>query len=399
MAIYATNNGAKAIFLFIAEILGYRTGTEQGKLERGQLAYVSNELLNLQYWPEEHIYQRTPEEQAEARKLAEEDRAQAFENIWLQRLYQDLDKAYGIEHTANIYKHRVIDGRPFDSVFAIKPNAHQWTVPIELDAGASMLQYIGVLTNDKRILTMTNMIGSPNLVDPWSCDGIPRALFKHAATPRLYGSSQAVHEIWQEWGHSYTLEQLSLMNQQFSGGAIGVADRFKDFIINNVSPRTIMNVRIWGENFDIECNRFRQVGTETRKYKLYDSTDKRENDLHHTITKAEPDLEQFRRYFVTLLIHHLDSRVANTVIGKYTEKYGSGIDIYDAFIINPEAALDVRTWYAEELEAIHRDRKTILSEFFSSIGISGNAQGEWERFMLNTEQLDAPFKCRHMALK
>lgn len=399
MAIYATDNGAMAIFLFIAEILGYRTGTEQGKIKRGQSAYVSNELIDLQYWASPNVYQLPPKERKLELKRAEEARASAFENIWLQRLYKDLDKAYGIEHTAPIHKRKVTEGKPFHKVFAIKPNSHQWIVPIELDAGASMLQYIGALTNDVRILTMTNMVGEPNLVDPWSCDGIPRALFKHAATPRLYGSSQAVHEIWQEWGHEYTLEQLQLMNRQFDVGAIGVANRFKDFIINNVSPHPHMKVRIWGEEFTIECNRFKQVGTVTRKYNIYDSTDKRTNDLHHTQTRAEPDLEQFRRYFVTLLIHHLDSRVANTVIGKYTEKYGSGIDIYDAFIINPEAAFDVRAWYAEELEAIHRDRKVILSEYFTSIGINGGAQGEWERFTSTIVPLTESFKCRHMALK
>lgn len=391
MAIYATNQGAHAIFLFIGEIFGYRTGTEQGKLDRGISAYLNDELLDLTYWPVDN----TPA----ALTKAEEDRASAYENIWLQRLYQDLDGAYGIKFTAPIYKKRVLDGADFDKVFVIKPDTYQWTVPIELDAGASMLQYIGVLTNDKRLLTMTNMIGSPNLVDPWSCDGIPRILYKHAATPRLYGSSQAVHEIWQSWNHEYTIEQLDLMNKQFDSGAIGIADKFKDFIISHVSPHPNMTVRIWGQNFDIECNRFKQVGTETRQYRIYDSSDKRINNLRHTKTRAEADLEQFCRYFVTLLIHHLDHRVADAVIGKYTEKYGSGIDIYDAFIINPEAALDVRTWYAEEMERIHAERKVILSEFFTSIGIGGNAQGAWEAFTAAIEQYTEQFKCRLMALK
>ena len=63
-----------------------------------------------------------------------------------------------------------------------------------------------------------------------------------------------------------------------------------------------MTVKIGSENFSIECNRYRQVGEVTTSYDIYDTADKSIRRLHHTATKKVADLDQFRRYFVTLLI-------------------------------------------------------------------------------------------------
>ena len=80
------------------------------------------------------------------------------------------------------------------------------------------------------------------------------------------------------------------------------------------------------------------------------------------------------------------------------EKYGWGIDIHDAFLVSPEAANDVRTWYAEALTEIYNNRETILSNYFVSIGIGAESQGDWERVKRMVKPLQS-FQCRKMALK
>lgn len=117
-----------------------------------------------------------------------------------------------------------------------------------------MLQYIGALLGDERLLTMTNCYGT-ELSDPWAFDGMPRIMFKHAATPRLYGSSRACYELWDDWKHEYTLEQVQAFNQELATGPLGLANQFKEFIINNVKPTERMAVNIGKETFSIECIR------------------------------------------------------------------------------------------------------------------------------------------------
>ena len=120
--------------------------------------------------------------------------------------------------------------------------------------------------------------------------------------------------------------------------------------------------------------------------------------MHHTRTKRVADLDQFRRYFVTLLIHNLDSQVADSIMSKVMDKYGWGIDIHDAFLVNPEAADDVRTWYAQAITDIYDNRASILANYFQSIGIGAEAQSNWERVKQMVKPING-FKCRKMALK
>ena len=47
-----------------------------------------------------------------------------------------------------------------------------------------MLQYMGILLNDKRLMEMTNVIGD-TLQDPWKLEGMSRLMLKTAATPML----------------------------------------------------------------------------------------------------------------------------------------------------------------------------------------------------------------------
>ncbi len=93
-----------------------------------------------------------------------------------------------------------------------------------------MLQYIGILLNDRRLMEMTNVIGD-TLQDPWKLEGMSRNMLKKAATPSLYGSSKTCNELWKQNGIKYTPENVALYNKEMAEGPFGVANMFKEFII------------------------------------------------------------------------------------------------------------------------------------------------------------------------
>jgi len=373
-----TKHGIKACMLFIAELNGFKSGTVKDKTHYGLHCWLTSKLHEPDY-------------------STEKGRSEAHENIWLERLYDGLDNHF---NATSIIKRKAQESREALLYLAKKHLSanYEWNIPLELDASASMLQYIGLLTNDHRLLEMTNVIGS-TLSDPWKFDGIPRTQFKHAATPMLYGSSKACHELWQDKKHNYTYEQVIAFNQELATGALGVANAFKEFLITNCKPSETMLVKIFNEEFNIECNRYKHIGDHTDIFKLYDSETGHAKTFHHTTVKKVADLEQFRRYFVTLLIHNLDSQVANTVIGKVMDKYGWGIDIHDAFIVHPNAALDVRRWYTAELTKIYENRTSILNNYFASIGIGAEAQAQWNKVKELVQPVQGAFKANLMALK
>lgn len=111
----ATIKGANAVYLFIAELNGYKTGTEAGKLAYGQQCYLTSALHDTDY-------------------STEAGQSSAHENIWLQRLYADLDKFYGLDTDSPVTP--ILKARGIASVTKRAVTAHKWTVPIELDASA-----------------------------------------------------------------------------------------------------------------------------------------------------------------------------------------------------------------------------------------------------------------------
>lgn len=366
----------ESIFLFVAELTGSfvpGSGNEEAKIACGEHDYVTNHLPVLDL-------------------NDEKDRKDLHELMWLERLYGELDDYFNVSAADGMMRYLAID------TGAYREDVYKWTVPLELDSAASMLQYEGLLLGDKRLLEMTNILGD-TLQDPWKLEGMSRLKLKKAATPMLYGSSQACHELWQSNGIKYTQEDIELYTNEMASGPFGLANLFKEFIINNASPKAEMSVHIGNEKFDISCNRFRNIGDTTKAYKAWDSVDKQYNVVLHTDTKKVPDLVQFKRYFITLLIHNLDSQVANTVIGKTMDKYGWGLSIHDAWIVSPAAAADVRKWYAEELTSIYENRKTILANYFKSIGITGAAMQQWETLKSKIVPVEGEFKAKLMGLK
>lgn len=261
-----------------------------------------------------------------------------------------------------------------------------------------MLSHIGLLLGDKRLLEMTNTSYTGTLTDPWHIEGTTRKKLKTVATPTTYGSSQEPHVLLQNAGLSYTLDELKVIRQAVYNGPIGLANLFKDFIIRWVKPQSEMQIQVYEDTFAVECNKFKNIGEVTVKYDIYDSIDKKIRRVLHTKTKRVPDLEQFRRWFVTGLIHSQDSQVLDFVMEQVMSAYGWGIDIHDAIIVCPEAASDTRNWYAEELQHIYDNRETILNNYFKSIGIGAEALGDWRHLMSKVETT-TDFKASPWALK
>lgn len=355
--VLATSKGAANIYLFVAELLGFKGGTLVDKEMYGLKAYEEREYLDLDL-------------------SIEKERADLFENIWLERLYDELEMFYSTTE-------------------------HYWSTPIELDASASMLSHMGLLLGDKRLLAMTNTLHTEGEVlnDPWFVESLRREQVKGVYMKKLYGSSQADHELLQNDNIAYTSDDLKVLAEQKRSGGFGIADDFKEFIIRWAKPSEAMRVNVYEDTFEVECNRFKNVGEYTLRYDIYDSVDNKIKRVAHTKTKRVPDLDQFRRWFVTGLIHSQDSQVLDFVMEKVMDKYSWGVDIHDAIIVSPEAANDVRNWYAEELQVIYDNRSTILERYFQSIGIRKEAMADWNAIMNKVQPVTEPFKASKWALK
>lgn len=298
------------------------------------------------------------------------------EKMWCERLYSDCDNFFGVP------------AEPMARTLAIELESYnpdyEWEVPIELDCKASMLQYIGALLGDKRLLEMTaaSHDGVSVLPDPWSLKDVSsRDAVKVPFTRRIYGSTKGITESLQSKKVKYTASDVIALEAELQHGPFGLANDFKDFVINHCNPAEEMTVNINGEIFDIACNKFHNVGEKMKRYDLYNSATDTYETVYNMSTVKKADLKSFRRYFMTLLIHNLDSQVMNVIMEKLMAKYGWGLDIHDAVICSPQSAADVRAWYAEELQAIYDNRKSILTSYFRSVGITAKSMPEWNRVM------------------
>jgi hypothetical protein len=351
----ATEKGLRNVYLFIAELAGYKSGTIDDKAAFGEQCY-NNRF------------------QHELDLSNEKDLKELPENIWLQRLYADVD--------------------------AYKANSnHKWVVPVEIDMSASVLGYIGLLLGDRRYIQRCNMLGD-SLQDAWAIEGIPNRKQAKTIMRQLYGSTMSPREMWNDMGIDYTHDEVIAFEKQLKDGELSAANAFKDFILNNVSPKAEMSIDIWGEPFTIKCNKWFNRGEVSIKYDLYDSRTGGIRRIIHTDTIKVPNLYAFRRFFVTLLIHHLDSRVADNTARVVFDTFNWVLPIHDAFILSPESADLAREVYANNLETIYRERNQILQEYFRSIGIPAKAIAEWKTIVMGkVEPLTEEFKCSKLVLK
>ena len=155
-----------------------------------------------------------------------------------------------------------------------------------------------------------------------------------------------------------------------------------------------MKVKIWGQEFTIKCNRYKHKGDYKVRYNIFDSASNKVKTIWHMHTQNVPDLEQFRRFFVTLICHHLDSRIMDYIC----RNINWIIPIHDAAIVSPIDAQETRTLYCSQIDKIHNERQTIISEYFESIGIDSSSAMDWKR-VREAIITAVGFSCQPMALK
>jgi hypothetical protein len=342
----ATVEGMKAICLFVAELNGYKKGTVEGKIRYGSQCWINGTLPH-----------------------------ELHERIWAERLYKEL---YGFQ------------------IAQMEGTDYYWSVPIELDAAASLLQYVGVLLGDKALLEATNVVSDGTLNDPWGLiPTVSRSKGKMVLMRQLYGSNQASAAILDAFDQDHTPEEILALEEGLNTGAYGVANALKRFIIGNCNMQETVYPVVWNEHLEVPCNRHHIHGEKPVIYSMLGS--KGVQKVVHWKTEKLADLKAFKRWTMTGLVHSLDSRVIDLVM----QKLDWAIDIHDAVIINPEDANLVRQAYAEALEAIYADRQQILNDYFASVGIRSTqkAQAEWAKVKSLITPLDAPFKCSPWAVK
>lgn len=111
-----TTEGLDAVFLFIAELHGTKNCTPSEKLEKGQELYLNRTLVN---------------------PVALEDK---FEDVWLTRLYKEVDLALPMNPLVNIYHRRYLANTMTLTEY-MKVRYHymsliKWSVFIEIDMSA-----------------------------------------------------------------------------------------------------------------------------------------------------------------------------------------------------------------------------------------------------------------------
>jgi hypothetical protein len=313
-----TNEGLNAVYASISELLGYRGRNIHDKIMYGQEMYISRFLPDL----EEMILFDNFED--------------LHIRIWLERIYENLE-------------HYETKG---------------WYVPISLDAQSSILQFIGILTNDINYMKGTNLIKSKEFQDIWSRPYCSRTHVKKAMTPQLYGSGQVVKALWDKNKLDYDQIQLNKMSQDINTGIYASANNFKNFIINNCNPKETITVNSNNEIFTVECNKFQWQYINKQDYYIYDS----KQNMLKKVSKQScliPDLKQFKRFFVTCLCHNLDSQIANIIC----EKLDWCLSNHDDWTIHPNSINKLRHIYTTWMFDLYKRRKQVLKDYFTSIGI------------------------------
>lgn len=254
--------------------------------------------------------------------------------IWLFRLYRDL-----------------------------KANKKEWDIPISIDACASLAQLSGCLLNDKELLSYTNLIGN-RLEDIWTIDGIPRKLVKSAAQPLMYGSSATIQDLWKKSKLPYTIKQVVRLKEEVDNGRLKAINNFKDFTISNCNLKPKFTAIINGEEVEVECNRY--TTTPSIHSMLVYTTSQRTVKPINRIEYNTPDLERFRLFTQTLLLHCSDSQIMNKVC---IDLDGNFMPIHDSMTCHPNLVHKIKQSYRNHIYDVYKNREKIIREYYTSIGI------------------------------
>lgn len=390
-----TTNGLHNKYLFIAELVGFKSGSAKAKEQFGRVAYYNATMTDC-----------------------------PVENIWLERLYTDLNNAFdGKFESTRFDRHMRIQQYKAGSAWhqarvpamidelislenkVITASTYQWQVPIEIDMSASVLGFLGLLLNHKPFLDRCN-ITQGDLSDAWGHSVITNRKQFKTIMRQCYGSQMTAQAMWDDLNKGkspedpdylhYTMEEVEAFNQEMATGDIAVAIAFKDFIINNAQMQPVMQLNVLGDSVTTYCNKFFNVGETTSIFDLYDTVTNSIRRIHNTETKRVPDLKSFKRYGPTGLIHGCDGRVMNNTTDAVIDQYGWVIPIHDAMVLCCESADYARHIYANgrtdsepSLKYVHTNRNQILSDYFTSLNIPASKLAVWNN---TVKSLIQPFE-------
>jgi hypothetical protein len=361
------------IYLFIAELTGNKCLGQpiEAKVIAGKNAYLNKDLPRLNL--------KSPEGRKDLHEL-----------IWLERIYQKLDYVH-----SKFNKGQVL-----------------WEVPIEIDFGMSVAQIMGALTNDKRILESTSVLGD-TLSDPWFMEGVRRNSAKAYGTPTLYGSSQTAlsllktkRQLFEQMllesnktateaeiqaAKAKSKKEIILIKKEFTTGRFSVMKQFKDLLIQNYTVQTpVISIDTGVSQFKVEVSHFKTVGVRTVVTEAYDG-----KKFKYSFTKEPikvPDYKRMKLYWATAIIHHLDSDLMEYLLGQFKSHWA--LDIHDAILCLPGHATDFKEEAAKRLKFYNKNRYSIVQNYRKSIGAtSPKADMQYIKLLASiVEAEDVPFK-------
>ena len=320
-----TSNGRDTVALFVAELAGIKASSLQDKLALGY------DLLESKSIPS-------------GRAL--------WEQIWLERIFNNWN------------------------------DQNNWTIPVELDATASAVQFLSVLLNDHALMNHVNLIYDGILHDFWSSTELPREHMKRYLTPHIYGSQATARELWRKNNLEITPELLAIAKSVEKLPHVRGIFMLKNHILEHIeTPAETMRVNVGTESFDVHCTRFQY--SHARKYVKIWNPERGYMQQVQVPNVKEPDLESFKRFFPSGLIHNLDSQIANDIC-KHLDWV---IPNHDAFIVSPNDGLRLRLWYVSLLHRrVYCKRHEILARYLASINCKGCIKdvstGEISRFSI-----------------
>lgn len=313
-------------YLFISEVVHGFNGDIEAKLQNGKDCYAT-------------------------RRLPEVHGSETYERIWIERIYAELD-AYFIDSN------------------------HKFTTPIEVDFSSSNLVIIGLLLNHTDYVDHTNYM--------WQLTGLSKLHVKKAQTPYVFGSRAPITRLWRKAKLDFTSEQVAIMRKEQIHGKFAIANELKDLIITHCQPTPAMTVQLDKETFRIECNRHKIVGDTTRQYVCYDSTKKTFKVISHTDIVKVPDLYRYKTYFMTLLIHNLDSQCMN----RMTKAVSWVLPIHDAGIISIAEARTFKQSAVDFMQYINDNRQSILLNYFKSINLDNEGYIKYAKLQAKVDALN-----------
>jgi len=339
---HANQEQMNDIWYFIAELTGSKADTEQGKYDDGELAYHNRTLPQLDV-NEHFTADMTKKQIKKEAERAEHDRKELHELIWLERIYSKLDELYASR---------------FGGIY--------WTIPLEIDSGMSIMQWVAMLLNSKALAERTNIYGS-QISDPWFIEGVRRKAGKSYGTPVMYGSSQSATKLLAANGMKPIGDEIKLINREFSKGDFAIMKAFKNAIIKNTNITTHWyRVQLWNDDYGVPVSKFKTAGSNPVASVIWNSKKGREQVvITHELTKV-PDYKAFKTFTGTGAIHGLDSQAMDALANEFNV-----MSIHDAALILPGQGLPARQFMVTQLQAVRTNRKEILMKYRKSIGAIG----------------------------